>query len=56
MAANKNFSAKWDLEEANIMRKALQIRLDYLTLHLGELTEDEKQEAGRIDTMLRRDF
>jgi hypothetical protein len=55
MAINKNFTIKIDLDEANDIRDALQNALNDL-LMLPNRTVDQNHRAGRIETMLRRDF
>lgn len=58
MPAKANFSVKWQLAEANVVRDALRLRMDELRSHLAGngLTDEEREEAGRIETILRRDF
>jgi len=55
--ANQNFSVKWTLAEANTVKAALRDKMDrILQSSLRDMSDDEKEEAGRIETMLRRDF
>lgn len=57
MAANSNFTLKLTLDEANDMRHALRERLDkIMATPMADLAEEQREEAGRIETMLRRDF
>jgi hypothetical protein len=57
MPVNSNFSVKWTLDEADTARRALEERrARLLKVIVADMTEDEREEVGRIDTMLRRDF
>lgn len=58
MAMDKNFSLRLDLDEANTIKNALEERMKDLILHIdaGSATDAEREEAGRIENMLRRDF
>ncbi len=51
---NQNFTLKLTLDEANAIRDALKARLEDLLVH--GIPVPDKHLAGRIDTMLRRDF
>ena len=58
-----NFTLKITLDEATDIRNALQARLDYLiklvtweNSEVSQMSQEEKEEAGRIDALLRRDF
>lgn len=55
--AAANFSLKISLDEANDVREALQEKLDKaMERPAAEWTDDERAQAGRIETLLRRDF
>lgn len=71
MAANQNFTVKWTLDEANSVRRAVERQLAGLMNEImdldaiaptsvttadRELLEQARQEAGRLDTILRRDL
>jgi len=56
MAADKNFSWKGTLAEANDIRTALEERHAALTARIVELDDEERAEVGRIEKMLRVDF
>lgn len=58
MVAERNFSVKWTLAEANTVRKALEelMRDNVLHIDAGHATVAEREEADRIATILQRDF
>jgi hypothetical protein len=66
MAVNKNLTVKLDLDEAMTIRRALERHRDALVAEANEhgdgttagdeLAQAARAEAGRAETMLRRDF
>jgi hypothetical protein len=60
MAINRNFSVKYDLTEANAVKRALADRLAFLLREIEDASandlEELRHEAGVIQTVLRRDF
>jgi hypothetical protein len=55
--ANPNFTLKLQLAEANEVEAALRERLQRIASKpIRDMTEEEKLSAGRLDTILRRDF
>lgn len=54
---NANFTLKLTRDEANDVAMALKAALDKLTsLPVAELTDGQRNMAGRIEMLLRRDF
>lgn len=51
---NQNFAVKWTLKEANTAERALQHYLNSLMEHIDN--DEDRMEAGRVETILRRDF
>jgi len=57
MPANANFTIKVTLDEANDIRQALREKLGRVAAQpIAEMTEEQRFEASRIGTLLRRDF
>jgi hypothetical protein len=55
--ADKNFTVKITLEEANTIRDALLVyQAQILEVPMQDLNDLDKVTVGRIDTLLRRDF
>jgi hypothetical protein len=54
--ADRNFSVKWTLSDANTVKITLQRRLAKMIENIDHLSDEDKEEAGRIETILRRDF
>lgn len=60
MAISRNFTVKYDLAEANTVKHALEFYLKDLMNRINLAAEGDLQgtrlEAGRVETILRRDF
>lgn len=57
MAADRNFTVKISLAEANEVRTALQERFDRLTaMKLDDMAQNERESVGRLEKLLRIDF
>lgn len=57
MAADKNFTLKITLAEANAARRAFQAQLAQLNLMtLRDMTDEQREDIGHLEKMLRIDF
>jgi len=57
MAADKNFGLKITLAEANALKHAAELRLAELqNTPIAELVDEDREEIGHLDKMLRIDF
>ena len=54
--AEKNFTVKVTLDEANQIRESLRLQRDALMASIDKLDHYDKLKIGIIDTLLRRDF
>lgn len=54
--AEKNFTIKVTLDEANQIRDSLRFHQEAIMSNIEDATDSDRHKVGVIDTLLRRDF